>query len=180
MPASLPRRSNTPSASHKLRPMTATLPASSRRFRAGSNGRVGDEAQRLSGTCAGPLFAGWRAGKLAAPTSAMTFLRIVIPLQVFVLRVISSENRFPLFGITRSGGTHDHNDLWHRTVVPGRRDGIERRGRALLVRFLRRLDLQLQLLQLGTVLRDRIRQRRMVPAQFFPRLHRWPAWRAEG
>jgi hypothetical protein len=47
------------------------------------------------------LFAGWRPGKLAARSSAMTFLRIVIPLQVFVLRVIFAENRFPLFGITR-------------------------------------------------------------------------------
>jgi hypothetical protein len=31
----------------------------------------------------------------------MIFLRIIIPLRVLVLRVIFSENRFPLFGITR-------------------------------------------------------------------------------
>jgi hypothetical protein len=33
--------------------------------------------------------------------SVMTFLRIVIPLQLFVLRMIFSENRYPLFGIMR-------------------------------------------------------------------------------
>jgi len=31
----------------------------------------------------------------------MISLRVVIPLYVLVLRVIFSENRFPLFGITR-------------------------------------------------------------------------------
>jgi hypothetical protein len=31
----------------------------------------------------------------------MIFLRTIIPLQLVVLRVIFSENRFPLFGITR-------------------------------------------------------------------------------
>jgi hypothetical protein len=31
----------------------------------------------------------------------MIFLRVIIPLYVFGLRVIFSENRFPLFGITR-------------------------------------------------------------------------------
>jgi hypothetical protein len=33
--------------------------------------------------------------------SGMISLRVIIPLSVFVLRVIFSENRFPLFGITR-------------------------------------------------------------------------------
>ena len=31
----------------------------------------------------------------------MTFVRIVIPLQLFYWRMIFSENRFPLFGIMR-------------------------------------------------------------------------------
>jgi hypothetical protein len=31
----------------------------------------------------------------------MISLPVIIPLYVFVLRVIFSENRFPLFGITR-------------------------------------------------------------------------------
>jgi hypothetical protein len=33
--------------------------------------------------------------------SGMILLRVIIPLQVLALRVILSENRFPLFGITR-------------------------------------------------------------------------------
>jgi hypothetical protein len=33
--------------------------------------------------------------------SGMISLRVIIPLQVLALRVIFSENRYPLFGITR-------------------------------------------------------------------------------
>jgi hypothetical protein len=49
--------------------------------------------------------AAWRAYEALVEAdgilSGMIFLRVVIPLQVFDVRVIFSENRFPLFGITR-------------------------------------------------------------------------------
>jgi hypothetical protein len=43
---------------------------------------------------------------ILASQSVMTFLRIVIALQLFVLRMIFSENRSPLFGIMRRNDSH--------------------------------------------------------------------------
>src|SRR6516164_1119779 len=76
---------------------------------------------------------------------------------------------------------HDQVHQRYRAVVHGHSDWTERPCRRALVRLLRRRDLQLRLLQLGAVLRDRTRRRgRVLPAQFFQKQCCCPAHRQKG
>src|SRR5947199_8148359 len=79
--------------------------------------------------------------------------------------------------VRRRSGLHDPMDRRYRALVGDGRDRITDPCRWALVRLLRRVDLQLWLLQLGAVLRDRTRRRRrVVPAQLFQKQWRGPAW----
>src|SRR5262249_44092602 len=59
--------------------------------------------------------------------------------------------------------------------VPAWRKRLRCAGAGVVVRLLRRLDLQLRLPQLRAVLREHLRSGRLVPSEFFPRQWQQPA-----